>query len=113
MKCKLNTRNGKSIGTGYVEYEDHEDALKGLQGCNGKRLGSKQIWCEFTGGQAKGKTPVAATDLVFCGNIGFYTSEQAICDFFADVGTILDINFATNEDGTNRGFCHLQFETPE
>ena len=29
-KCKLNMRNGKPIGTGYVEYEDPLDAILGL-----------------------------------------------------------------------------------
>ena len=57
-KCKLNMRNGKPIGTGYVEYEDPSDAVSGLQGCNGKRLGSKKLWCEFTGTAAKGKPEV-------------------------------------------------------
>ena len=113
VKCKLNMRNGKSIGTAYVEYEDPTEALEGLQGSNSKRLGSKKIWCEFTDvkGNADGSAP--ATDTVFCGNIGFYTEEKTICDFFADVGKIIDIVFAVNEDGTNRGFAHLQFENPE
>jgi len=103
------------IGTGYVEYEEPADAVLGLQGCNGKRLGIKKLWCEFTQVAAKGKDKpeVVSSDTVFCGNIGFYTEEQAICDFFADIGTVVDIVFAYNEDGTTRGFCHIQFESPE
>ena len=60
----------------------------------------------------KERPEVTSSDTVFCGNIG-QTTEQAIRDLFANVGTIVDIIFAKHKDGKNKGFCHLVFDSPE
>ena len=113
-KCKMNKdKKGMRIGTAYVEYDNPVDAVLGMKNCNGKTVGSKKLACEFTGTDTKGKQLAGRTDTVFCGNINFYTKARAIREFFKDIGPIVEITFAKNKDGTGKGFCHLQFETPK
>ena len=53
------------------------------------------------------------SDTIFCGNLGFNTTEDAIWEFFGQAGTVKTVRIATNpEDGRPRGFCHVEFEEP-
>ena len=52
-------------------------------------------------------------DTVFCGNLGFHTTEDAIWEFFGHAGTVKSVRIAMGEDGRPRGFCHVEFETTE
>jgi nucleolin len=84
-------------------------------------LQGRTISVEFSGqkpggdsrgpGPASGQSGVSST--VFCGNIGFYTEEQTIRDFFGKCGTVNQVRIAMGEDGRARGFCHIEFADPE
>merc|ERR1719246_340201 len=65
--------------------------------------------------QLNGPTSGAAgeADTVFCGNLGFHTTENAIWEFFGNAGTVQSVRIAMGEDGRPRGFCHVQFESPD
>lgn len=80
-------------------------------------LDGRPLWCEFSqksGGTGQNSSAAPGeSDTLFVGNVGFYTEEQAIRDFFASSGNVMEVRFATNpEDGRRKGFCHVQFETP-
>ena len=63
------------------------------------------------GGPTSGKAGEA--DTIFCGNLGFNTTEDTIWEFFGQAGTVKTVRIATNpEDGRPRGFCHVEFEDP-
>lgn len=52
------------------------------------------------------------SDTVFCGNLGFHTTEDAVWEFFGQAGTVKSVRIAMGEDGRPRGFCHVEFEEP-
>merc|ERR1712127_608938 len=52
------------------------------------------------------------SNCVFCGNVGFYTTEDTIRGFFGQAGNVTSVRIAMGEDGRARGFCHVEFETP-
>merc|ERR1712060_934496 len=85
---------GYSKGIGFVEFENHADAKKPTMG-----------------GPTSGAPGEA--DTIFCGNLGFHTSEDAIYEFFGQAGSVKNVRIAMNpEDGRPRGFCHVEFNSP-
>ena len=52
-------------------------------------------------------------DTVFCGNLGFHTTEDTIWEFFGQAGEVKSVRIAMGEDGRPRGFCHVEFASPE
>ena len=107
---------GRSKGIGFVEFAKRADAKKALAESNGFWLDGRQISCEFSGQkpQMGGPTSGAAgeADTVFCGNLGFHTTEDAIYEFFGD--QVKSVRIAMNpEDGRPRGFCHVEFNSPD
>lgn len=55
----------------------------------------------------------AKTKTIFIGNLSFKTIESTIEDFFSDCGKVLAVRIAKQYDGTNKGFCHVDFEDEE
>lgn len=45
--------------------------------------------------------------------MSFYSSEDTIRAFFSQCGNVAAVRIAMGEDGRAKGFCHVEFETPE
>lgn len=45
--------------------------------------------------------------------MGFRTGEDAIYQFFGEVGTVTQVRIAQGEDGRPRGFAHVEFDSAE
>jgi nucleolin len=106
-KCKL------LRGKAFVEFETHEAARNALENTNEQQLDGRNIRVEFSGQSqtfAGGDAP--ETNTVFCGNLGFYTTEDSIRAFFSQCGTVTTVRIAMNEEGRARGFCHVEFSDP-
>lgn len=115
-KVKLVMSQGRSKGIGFVEFAKRADAKKALAESNGFWLDGRQISCEFSGQKPQMGGPTSGTageaDTVFCGNLGFHTTEDAIYEFFGD--QVKNVRIAMNpEDGRPRGFCHVEFNSPD
>lgn len=80
-------------------------------------MDNRQINVEFSGDKPALGGPTSGApgeaDTVFCGNLGFHTSEDAIWEFFGSCGTVQSVRIAMGDDGRPRGFCHVQFESPD
>ncbi len=116
-KCKLIMAGGRSRGIAFVEYESQEDAQKAVNAENDATHAGRAITVEFSGNKgdqrrADGDAPPESSTL-FVGNIGFRTSEHTIRDFFQRAGSVTQVRIAEDHDGRPRGFCHVEFETPE
>lgn len=115
-KCKLIMSGGRSKGLGFVEFENHADAKKALAESDGAWLDNRQIKCEFSGQKPQMGGPTSGqpgeSDTIFCGNLGFHTSEDAIYEFFGQAGSVKNVRIAMNEEGRPKGFCHVEFNSP-
>ena len=118
-KTKLIQKDGRSRGIAFVEYENHADAAKALAAENGNSHCGREIQVEFSGNKPAGDASVTGvageSTCIFCGNIGFYTTEETIRGFFSQLGgNVVAVRIATDaETGRARGFCHVEMETPE
>lgn len=115
-KCKLVMKDGQSRGIAFIEYEKHSEAAKALAGENGANHCGRDISVEFSGSKPGADGPVSGapgeSNCIFCGNIGFYTTEETIRAFFGQKGEVTAVRIAMGEDGRARGFCHVEFATP-
>uniref|UniRef100_A0A7S3HVP9 RRM domain-containing protein n=1 Tax=Favella ehrenbergii TaxID=182087 RepID=A0A7S3HVP9_9SPIT len=126
VKCKLiMSHNGRSKGLAFVEFSSNADAQKAITESNGAELDGRPLKVEFSGQKQmraprerndgpsfRDSAPAGESTSVFCGNLGFYTEENAIWDFFGQVGNVKGVRIAMGHDGRARGFCHVEFETP-
>lgn len=91
-KCKLITANGRSKGIAFVEYDNSSSAQAAVDGENGQTHLGRQIAVELAGNKPQPDGPTSAapgeSNCVFCGNIGFYTTEETIRAFFSQAGNV-------------------------
>lgn len=60
------------------------------------------------------KTPVTSgVKTLFVGNLSFSIDADTIVEFFEDAGEVVDVRLATNDDGSYRGYGHVEFATEE
>lgn len=93
-------------------------AAKALAAWNEKSLDGRTIWIEYSGGMKprmgnENSGQPGEADTVFCGNLGFSTSEDALGQFFGQIGDVKAVRIAMGEDGRSRGFGHVEFYKPE
>lgn len=101
----------------FIEYATHEESAKAQAACNNADLDGSALQVEFSGdkpgpgGPTSGAVGEATT--VFCGNLGFRTTEETIKWFFGQVGEVAQVRIALDaETGRPKGFCHVEFATP-
>lgn len=113
-KVKLIMSQGQSKGIAFVEYETPEQASKAVAAENGAEIDGRVIAVEFSGSKPGAGGPTSGapgeSNTVFCGNLGFRTTENAIWEFFGN--EVSTVRVAMNEEGRPRGFCHVEFNTP-
>merc|ERR1711957_1082170 len=84
---------------------------------NGTDLEGQALEVEFSGDKPAPKAPQAeggASTTVFCGNLGFRTSEETIRNFFEQCGAVAQVRIAKDpETDRAKGFCHVEFESPD
>jgi len=60
------------------------------------------------------KTPVTpGSKTIFVGNLSFSIDPDTIIEFFQDAGEVADVRLATKDDGSYRGYGHVEFVTEE
>ena len=57
--------------------------------------------------------PASAEATVFVRNVPYAADEEAIRAAFASAGEVVEIHFGMGQDGRPRGYCHVEFRTPE
>ncbi|ESQ48039.1 hypothetical protein EUTSA_v10020940mg [Eutrema salsugineum] len=63
------------------------------------------------------QTPTTRTQggsrTLFAGNLSYHIKRSDIEEFFQEAGEIVDVRFALHEDGSSKGFGHIEFATAE
>jgi nucleolin len=110
--------NGRSSGTAYVKFSSRSgiDAALALDGQTWPdttrwlkivESSDKQDRKSFSGGPT-GEKPEGC-DTVFVGNLPWEVDEDQMRELFSEAGEVSTVRFATGEDGSFRGFGHVQF----
>lgn len=116
-KCKLLMSNGRSRGIAFVEYESADQAQAAVDNENGNTHAGRAIAVEVSGNKPGPAGPTSAapgeSNCIFCGNMSFYTTEDTMREFFSQAGNVTAVRIAMGDDGRAKGFCHVEFESPD
>ena len=110
-KVTIISRDGRSKGMGFVEFETTESAKKALTEGEGELDGRKigLSWAEDKKREGPSSSNIK-TKIIYVGNLSYKSTEDSIRDFFGDCGEIDNVRIATSQDGKMKGFCHVTFE---
>lgn len=131
VKVLYDRNTGKARGLGFVEFSTRAEAQAALdapQNVDGRDLtmsfsdnkpqrpagngfGSNQGSAQRGAFNKPNYTGDRHT--IFVGNLGFRTQENAVAQFFGQVGTVVDVRIAKNEEGRAKGFAHVDFDSAE
>ena len=106
------SRDGRSKGMGFVEFETSESAKKALAEGEGE-LDGRNIglsWAEDKKREGGSSSSNIKTKIIYVGNLSYKSTEDSIREFFGDCGEIDNVRIATKQDGKMKGFCHVTFE---
>lgn len=118
--------SGKRMkGYSFIKYASRQEAEAAVEAMHGKDFEGRDLKVNFSSGQATEKEKKkqdtkennqegeSKSKVVFVGNMSYNSDEASIKSFFASCGTVLGVRIALQDDGKKKGFCHVEFDTPE
>ncbi|KAL8492015.1 hypothetical protein ACS0TY_023570 [Phlomoides rotata] len=105
----LSTR--RSLGYGYVNYHDAQDAARALEVLNFTPLNSKTIRVMYS--HRDPSIRKSGTANIFIKNLDKTIDNKALHDTFSSFGNILSCKIATDMNGQSKGYGFVQFDSEE
>ncbi|KAG8390920.1 hypothetical protein BUALT_Bualt01G0133700 [Buddleja alternifolia] len=105
----LSTR--RSLGYGYVNYSNAQDAARAMELLNFTPLNNKSIRVMYSHRDPSIRKSGAAN--IFIKNLDKTIDNKALHDTFSSFGNILSCKIATDSNGQSRGYGFVQFDTEE
>ena len=109
--------DGRSTGTAFVKFSQRKELEAALE-LDGQTWPGTERWLKIVEGAEKsdrksigasGGVKPEGCDTVFVGNLPWDVEEGQLRDLFAAAGDVSSVRFATNEDGSFKGFGHVSF----
>ncbi|KAL0432531.1 UNVERIFIED_CONTAM: Polyadenylate-binding protein 2 [Sesamum latifolium] len=105
----LSTR--RSLGYGYVNYSNPQDAARAMEVLNFTPLNNKSIRVMYS--HRDPSIRKSGTANIFIKNLDKTIDNKALHDTFSSFGNILSCKIATDPNGQSKGYGFVQFDTEE
>ncbi|GMI91138.1 poly(A) binding protein 2, ARABIDOPSIS POLY(A) BINDING 2, POLY(A) BINDING PROTEIN 2 [Hibiscus trionum] len=102
---------GRSLGYGYVNYNNPRDAARALDLLNFTPLNNKPIRIMYS--QRDPSLRKSGTANIFIKNLDKSIDHKALHDTFSSFGNILSCKIATDSLGQSKGYGFVQFDNEE
>ena len=114
-------RDGRPTGIAFIEFATPAEAKKAIDNENGAEFDGRNLKVNFSGDKPEPRPyggngnsgEAGESTTLFCGNLGFRTTEDGLAHFFSECGEVKAVRIAMGEDGRPKGFAHVEFTTPE
>lgn len=117
LSCKVATRDGVSLGYGFVHYETKEAAEAAIKSVNGMLLNDKPVFVGFHIPRKARDAALAAVRSQFTNlyvkNLPEDMTSEELSQLFAPHGSIVSCTIQLDHEGKSRGFGFVNFETHE
>ncbi|KAJ8772876.1 hypothetical protein K2173_028053 [Erythroxylum novogranatense] len=100
--------SGRSLGYGYVNYSDPQDAARALDVLNYTPLNNKPIRIMYSHRDPSIRKSGMAN--IFIKNLDKAIDHKALSDTFSSFGNILSCKVATDSSGQSKGYGFVQFD---
>ncbi|KAK1358896.1 Polyadenylate-binding protein [Heracleum sosnowskyi] len=104
----VNTR--RSLGYGYVNYCDAEDAARAKEMLNYTAINGKTIRVMFSN---RDPSTRASSGNIFVKNLDKSVDHKGLHDTFSTYGNILSCKIATDSSGQSKGYGFVQYDSEE
>lgn len=101
----------RSLGYGYVNFSNPQDAARAMDVLNFTPLNNKQIRVMYS--HRDPSIRKSGTGNIFIKNLDKAIDHKALHDTFSTFGHILSCKIATDASGQSKGYGFVQFETEE
>ncbi|PIN26149.1 Polyadenylate-binding protein (RRM superfamily) [Handroanthus impetiginosus] len=101
----------RSLGYGYVNYSNPQDAARALEVLNFTPLNNKSIRVMYS--HRDPSIRKSGTANIFIKNLDKTIDNKALHDTFSSFGNILSCKIATDSNGQSKGYGFVQFDTEE
>ncbi|KAG6422084.1 hypothetical protein SASPL_118647 [Salvia splendens] len=105
------TGSHRSLGYGYVNYSNPQDAARALELLNFTPLNSKPIRVMYS--HRDPSVRKSGMSNIFIKNLDKTIDNKALHDTFSSFGNILSCKIATDTNGQSKGYGFVQFDTEE
>ena len=98
----------ESLGSGYVNYDRHEDAERALHNLNYEMLNGRKMviqWKERDPSRRK-----AGRGNIHIKNLDLSIEERELHDTLSDLGEILSCKIARDDNGVSKGYAYVHFQ---
>lgn len=126
IKVKILMRDGRSKGTGFVEFAEHRVPQKLLDDNEDLELDGRKLGINWSGEQGGDRgdrgdrrerrdnnSNAERNKTIFVGNLSYNSTEDEITRFFEDCGKVVNVRLGKDDSGKSKGYCHIDFENEE
>lgn len=111
VRVCLDSQTQKSLGYGYVNFQNPADADKAIDDLNGSKLSDRPI--RVTRIQRDPAQRKAGTTNVVIKGLSKDTDWAAVKELFSKFGKIFSMKVPTDEGGASRGYAYVMFDREE
>ncbi|KNE66052.1 hypothetical protein AMAG_19329 [Allomyces macrogynus ATCC 38327] len=113
LSCKVATRDGQSLGYGFVHYETKEAADAAIQAVNGMLLNDKAVYVGHHVPKKQREAEMAVQRAKFTNlyvkNLPEDMTEDAFTNMFAEFGPVLSAVIQRDDEGKSKGFGFVNY----